>query len=79
MAAKFAKKIAIPGVKHVILVASGKGGVGKSSVSVNLAAALYVNDKTKHVGILDADVFGPSIPRMMNLSEKPLLNKRKLN
>ncbi len=54
---------ALPGVKHVILVGSGKGGVGKSSVAVNLAAAL-AQDGAK-VGLLDADVYGPSVAHMM--------------
>jgi len=73
-----AKKIAIPGVQHVIVVASGKGGVGKSTVSVNLALALKHIDSDKNVGLLDADVYGPSIPLMMNLSGKPELSKQKL-
>lgn len=55
----------IPGVHHVIAVASGKGGVGKSTVAVNLALAIA--DEGHRVGILDADVYGPSIPTMMGL------------
>lgn len=54
---------ALPGVKHVILVGSGKGGVGKSSVAVNIAASL-ARDGAK-VGLLDADVYGPSVAHMM--------------
>lgn len=54
---------ALPGVKHVILVGSGKGGVGKSSVAVNLAASL-ARDGAR-VGLLDADVYGPSVAHMM--------------
>lgn len=54
---------ALPGVKHVVLVGSGKGGVGKSSVAVNLAASL-ARDGAK-VGLLDADVYGPSVAHMM--------------
>ncbi|MFB9994310.1 Mrp/NBP35 family ATP-binding protein [Deinococcus oregonensis] len=54
---------ALPGVKHVLLVGSGKGGVGKSSVAVNIAAAL-ARDGAK-VGLLDADVYGPSVAHMM--------------
>ncbi len=59
----------LPGVKNIIAVAAGKGGVGKSTVSTNLAAALARQGAT--VGILDADVYGPSIPQMMGTPERP--------
>ncbi|MCA8959180.1 MAG: Mrp/NBP35 family ATP-binding protein [Planctomycetes bacterium] len=55
----------VPGVKHLIAVASGKGGVGKSTVSVNLAAEIA--RRGNRVGLLDADVYGPSIPKMLGL------------
>lgn len=59
----------IPGVEHVIAIASGKGGVGKSTVSSNLACALAALGKK--VGLLDADVYGPSQPRMLGVSGRP--------
>ncbi|NLE74767.1 MAG: Mrp/NBP35 family ATP-binding protein [Actinobacteria bacterium] len=60
-------------IKHKILVLSGKGGVGKSTVAANLALALRKLDKS--VGLLDVDIHGPSIPTMFNLSDRPLINE----
>ncbi|XP_006459349.1 hypothetical protein AGABI2DRAFT_218472 [Agaricus bisporus var. bisporus H97] len=61
------QKRKIPHVKHVIAVASGKGGVGKSTVAVNLAYALAATRPRSKIGLLDLDVFGPSIPKLMGL------------
>ena len=59
-------KLRMKHVKHTVAVISGKGGVGKSTVTVNLAAAFSLNGK--HVGILDADIHGPSVPRLLGLT-----------
>ncbi|XP_074112278.1 iron-sulfur cluster transfer protein NUBPL isoform X1 [Cotesia typhae] len=72
------KQKSIKGVKQILLVASGKGGVGKSTTSVNLATALKIIQPQKAVGLLDADIFGPTIPLMMNLHQTPLLNNDNL-
>jgi ATP-binding protein involved in chromosome partitioning len=61
------QKITLPGVRHVVAVASGKGGVGKSTVATNLALAFVMQGR--RVGLLDADIYGPSIPIMMGISE----------
>src|SRR5215831_12111858 len=59
----------LPNVKNILAVASGKGGVGKSTTAANLALALQAEGA--QVGLLDADIYGPSIPRMLGISGKP--------
>jgi ATP-binding protein involved in chromosome partitioning len=66
----------LPGVKHIVAVASGKGGVGKSTVAVNLAVALARQGHA--VGLLDADIYGPSLPRMLGVSRKPEVREGKM-
>ena len=62
-------KTPINGAKYVVLVSSAKGGVGKSTIAINLAFALQ--NLGLKIGILDADVYGPSLPKLLNLKEKP--------
>jgi len=64
----------VPGVKRVVAIASGKGGVGKSTVSANLACALQ--HLGARVGLLDCDIYGPSIPLMMGVHERPTINSQ---
>lgn len=59
------QKISLPTIKQVVAVASGKGGVGKSTVASNLALALHALGR--RVGLLDADIYGPSVPIMMGI------------
>ncbi|XP_017486558.1 PREDICTED: iron-sulfur protein NUBPL isoform X1 [Rhagoletis zephyria] len=76
MARGLPKRAPLPGVANIVVVASGKGGVGKSTVAVNLAVSLA--NKGKRVGLLDADIFGPSVPLMMNIHEEPLIDEQNL-
>jgi ATP-binding protein involved in chromosome partitioning len=70
------KELILPGVKNTIAVASGKGGVGKSTVAVNLAVSLAMDGAS--VGLVDADVYGPSIPLMFGTNERPKVSENKL-
>jgi ATP-binding protein involved in chromosome partitioning len=66
----------LPDVKAIVAVASGKGGVGKSTVAVNLAVSLA--QQGHRTGLLDADIYGPSLPRMLGLSRKPEVRREKM-
>ena len=69
-------KLPIPGVKNLIAVGSGKGGVGKTTVAVNLAIALAkLGHKT---GLLDADVYGPNVPLMMGINQTPMAHGERI-
>lgn len=68
-------KAPLPGVKHIIAVASGKGGVGKSTVATNLAVGLA--RRGLNVGMMDADIYGPSLPTMLGVTGKPFANSDK--
>lgn len=71
----FDRQAPIAGVKKIILVGSGKGGVGKSTVAANLALAL--KNKNKSVGLLDADIYGPSVPRLFGaINQIPQVNEQ---
>lgn len=74
-ASPMSRQTKIPGVASVIAVASGKGGVGKSTTALNLALALHALGL--RVGLLDADIYGPSVPRLTGIKEKPQLNDDK--
>jgi ATP-binding protein involved in chromosome partitioning len=70
-AARQARGTAVEGVSHIIAIASGKGGVGKSTTAVNLALGLH--SLGLRIGILDADIYGPSMPKLMGIAERPQL------
>ncbi len=73
---RFRTDPALPGVRHIIGVGSGKGGVGKSTVTTNLACALAAMGA--RVGLLDADIHGPSIPTMMGIRQEPFVINKKM-
>jgi ATP-binding protein involved in chromosome partitioning len=70
-AARQARGTAVPGISHIVAVASGKGGVGKSTTAVNIALGLAALGL--RVGVLDADIYGPSMPRLLGLAQRPEL------
>ncbi|XP_030377539.1 iron-sulfur protein NUBPL [Scaptodrosophila lebanonensis] len=76
MARGLPKQAPLPGVRDIVVVASGKGGVGKTTVAVNLAVSMA--RMGKRVGLLDGDIFGPSIPLMMNLHSEPFVNDKNM-
>ncbi len=71
------EKLNLPNIKKIIAISSGKGGVGKSTIASQTAYALAKSNPNLNIGILDADIYGPSIPTMFNLSGKPEMNDAK--
>jgi ATP-binding protein involved in chromosome partitioning len=67
----------LEGIKHVIAVGSGKGGVGKSTVAVNLACAM--SKLSRQIGVMDADIYGPSVPKMLGAIDRPTISEEKLD
>lgn len=65
----------LPGVRHIVAVASAKGGVGKSTAATNLALAMA--HRGQRVGLLDADIYGPSVPMMMGVDERPIITEER--
>ncbi|XP_052564180.1 iron-sulfur protein NUBPL [Culex pipiens pallens] len=74
MARSLPKRAPLEGVRDIVVVSSGKGGVGKTTTAVNLAVTLA--GQGQNVGLLDGDIFGPSVPLMMNVAEVPLVDDR---
>jgi len=73
----FGEKLTVPGVRNIVAVSSGKGGVGKSTVAVNVAVSLAMNGA--RVGLMDADVYGPNVPMMLGVgNERPDVDNNKL-
>ena len=66
--------VALPGISKIVAIGSGKGGVGKTTVAVNLAIAL--SKLGQRVGLIDADVYGPNVPLMMGSSQQPRDGRR---
>ncbi|MDQ3256529.1 MAG: Mrp/NBP35 family ATP-binding protein, partial [Acidobacteriota bacterium] len=73
----FGEKLTVPGVRNIVAISSGKGGVGKSTVAVNVAVALAQDGA--RVGLMDADVYGPNVPLMLGVGDlRPRINGNKL-